>query len=288
MFATATPLFEDRLRDAGFGRVAGVDEAGRGALAGPLVAAAVILPRDCPIQGLADSKLLTPQRRRRLAAQIEEHALAVAVVRIGPDTIDRVGLQRANISLLARALRELEGGYDYALADGFPLPRMPAPVLGVKKGDQVASCVAAASIVAKVTRDKIMTGAARRYRGYGFQRHKGYGTDEHLDALGRLGPCEIHRRSFYAVGVFFQKDLFGECWSAMEETLRARSYRLYCAVKKLCNAQPELAELVRQQRRLKQEFADVFASRAAASHLEQVQALLREARVQVRKRASAK
>jgi ribonuclease HII len=176
MFATATPLFEDRLRDAGFGRVAGVDEAGRGALAGPLVAAAVILPRDCPI-----------------------HALAVAVVRIGPDTIDRVGLQRANISLLARALRELEGGYDYALADGFPLPRMPAPVLGVKKGDQVASCVAAASIIAKVTRDKIMTGAARRYRGYGFQRHKGYGTDEHWAALRRLGPSAYHRHSFTGV-----------------------------------------------------------------------------------------
>jgi ribonuclease HII len=199
MFPTATALFEDRLRDAGFGRVAGVDEAGRGALAGPLVAAAVILPRDCPIQGLADSKLLTPQRRRSLAAQIHDHALAVAVVRIGPDTIDRVGLQRANIALLARALRDLEGGYDYALADGFPLPRMPAPVLGVKKGDQVATCVAAASIIAKVTRDKIMTGAARRYRGYGFQRHKGYGTDEHWAALRRLGPSAYHRHSFTGV-----------------------------------------------------------------------------------------
>ena len=199
MFATATAMFEDRLRDVGFGRVAGVDEAGRGALAGPLVAAAVILPRDCPIEGLADSKLLTPQRRRSLAAQIHTHALAVAVVRIGPDTIDRVGLQRANIALLARALRELDGGYDYALADGFPLPRMPAPVLGVKKGDQVATCVAAASIIAKVTRDKIMTGAARRYRGYGFQRHKGYGTDEHWAALRRLGPSAYHRHSFTGV-----------------------------------------------------------------------------------------
>ena len=199
MFPTATPLFEDRLRDAGFGRVAGVDEAGRGALAGPLVAAAVILPRDCPIEGLADSKLLTPQRRAQLAVQIHAHALSVAVVRVGPDTIDRFGLQRANIALLARALRELEGGYDYALADGFPLPRMPAPVLGVKKGDQVASCVAAASIIAKVTRDKIMTGAARRYRGYGFQRHKGYGTDEHWAALRALGPSSYHRHSFMGV-----------------------------------------------------------------------------------------
>jgi ribonuclease HII len=199
VFATATALFEDRLRDAGFGRVAGVDEAGRGALAGPLVAAAVVLPRDCPVEGLADSKLLTPQRRNQLAAQIQRHALAVSVVRVGPDTIDRSGLQRANIALLAKALRELPGGYDYAIADGFPLPQMPAPVLGMRKGDQVAACVAAASIIAKVTRDKIMVGAARRYRGYGFQRHKGYGTDEHWAALRALGPSSYHRHSFTGV-----------------------------------------------------------------------------------------
>jgi ribonuclease HII len=199
VFATATALFEDRLRDAGFGRVAGVDEAGRGALAGPLVAAAVVLPRDCPVEGLADSKLLTPQRRNQLAAQIQRHALAVSVVRVGPDTIDRSGLQRANIALLAKALRELPGGYDYAIADGFPLPHMPAPVLGMRKGDQVAACVAAASIIAKVTRDKIMVGAARRYRGYGFQRHKGYGTDEHWAALRALGPSSYHRHSFTGV-----------------------------------------------------------------------------------------
>jgi ribonuclease HII len=199
VFATATALFEDRLRDAGFGRVAGVDEAGRGALAGPLVAAAVVLPRDCPVEGLADSKLLTPQRRNQLATEIQRHALAVSVVRVGPDTIDRSGLQRANIALLAKALRELPGGYDYAIADGFPLPQMPAPVLGMRKGDQVAACVAAASIIAKVTRDKIMVGAARRYRGYGFQRHKGYGTDEHWAALRALGPSSYHRHSFTGV-----------------------------------------------------------------------------------------
>ena len=199
MFATATALYEDRLRDAGFGRVAGVDEAGRGALAGPLVAAAVILPPACPVQGLADSKLLTPERRGELAAQIRAHALAISVVRVGPDTIDREGLQRTNIALLARALRELPHGYDYGLADGFPLPHMPAPVLGMRKGDQVAACVAAASIIAKVARDKIMVGAARRYRGYGFQRHKGYGTDEHWAALRALGPSAYHRHSFTGV-----------------------------------------------------------------------------------------
>ncbi len=195
----ATPVLENRLRAVGFHRVAGCDEAGRGALAGPLVAAAVILPPDCPIEGLADSKLLTPERRTELARQIHEVALAVAVVRAGPDTIDRVGLQRTNLVLLARALRDLPGGYDYALADGFPLPDSPAPVLGVRKGDQVISCVAAASIVAKVARDRIMVGAARRFPGYGFQRHKGYGTDEHWAALRELGPSAYHRYSFAGV-----------------------------------------------------------------------------------------
>lgn len=196
----ATAVFEDRLRQVGFARVAGCDEAGRGALAGPLVAAAVILPAGCPIEGLADSKLLTPERRQELAAQIRECALEVTVVRAGPDTIDRVGLQRTNLSLLARALRLLPGGFDYGLADGFPLSdSLPGPVLGVRKGDQVVSCVAAASIIAKVTRDRIMVGAARRYPGYGFQRHKGYGTDEHWAALRELGPSAYHRYSFAGV-----------------------------------------------------------------------------------------
>jgi ribonuclease HII len=204
MLATAT--FEDRLRDAGFARVAGVDEAGRGALAGPLVAAAVILPPACPVSGLADSKLLSPARRQELAAEIEQAALAIAVVRVGPDTIDRTGLHRANLALLARALRALPDGFDYGLADGFPVPHLPAPVLGVRKGDQVMSCVAAASIIAKVTRDRIMVGAARRYRGYGFERHKGYGTDEHWTALRALGPSAYHRHSFMGVATPWTAD----------------------------------------------------------------------------------
>jgi len=196
----ATAVFEDRLREVGFDRVAGVDEAGRGALAGPLVAAAVILPPECPIEGLADSKLLTPERRAELARQIREVALALAVVRAAPETIDRVGLQRTNLALLARALRLLPGGFDYGLADGFPLAgSLPGPVLGVRKGDQVVACVAAASIMAKVTRDRIMIRAARRFRGYGFERHKGYGTDEHWLALRELGPSAYHRYSFAGV-----------------------------------------------------------------------------------------
>ncbi len=198
----ATAVLEDRLRDVGFARVAGVDEAGRGALAGPLVSAAVILPSECPIEGLADSKLLTRERREELAVQIREVAVAITVVRASPDTIDRCGLQRTNLALNARALRLLPDGFDYGLADGFPLVgALPGPVLGIRKGDQVVACVAAASIIAKVTRDRIMRGAAKRYPGYGFQRHKGYGTDEHWTALRKLGPSAYHRFSFAGVAV---------------------------------------------------------------------------------------
>ena len=198
MFATA--VFEDRLRDAGFPRVAGCDEAGRGALAGPLVAAAVVLPPDCPIEGLADSKLLTPLRRAELAEQIREHALAQTVVWASPASIDRDGLHRTNLELLARALRSLPGGFDYGLADGFGLTHdLPAPVLGVRKGDLVARCVAAASILAKVSRDRMLIRAAKRFPPYGFERHKGYGTDEHWAALRAYGPSSYHRRSFTGV-----------------------------------------------------------------------------------------
>jgi ribonuclease HII len=195
----ATIVFEDRLRSVGFARVAGCDEAGRGALAGPLVAAAVVLPPECPIEGLNDSKLLTPLRRERLAVEIRAHAVAIAVVWVTPATIDRTGVHRANVALLARALRTLPGGFDYGLTDGFPAAPVTEPVLGMPKGDQVAACIAAASIIAKVSRDRMLVQAAARYPGYGFERHKGYGTREHWDALRRLGPSSYHRRSFTGV-----------------------------------------------------------------------------------------
>jgi ribonuclease HII len=195
----ASAEFEDRLRAAGFPRVAGCDEAGRGALAGPLVAAAVVLPEGCPIEGLADSKLLTPARREELAAEIRGCALSHVVVWASVDSIDRTGVHRANLALLQRALRSLPGGYDYALSDGFGLPEETAPVLGVRKGDQVARCVAAASILAKTTRDRMLVKASKRFPGYGFERHKGYGTGEHWRALQALGPTPYHRRSFTGV-----------------------------------------------------------------------------------------
>lgn len=191
--------YEARLRDHGFVRIAGADEAGRGALAGPLVAAAVILPEGFDREGLADSKQLTPLQRETQFERIVA-ACWVVVRRIEPRVIDLRGLHRSNIALLRRCVRALDPPADYALTDGFPVGRMPCPSLGVKKGDAVAASIAAASIVAKVTRDREMRRLHRRHPGYGWDENKGYGTPEHLDALDRLGPSPQHRVSFAPVG----------------------------------------------------------------------------------------
>lgn len=195
-------LLEERLHARGFAAVAGADEVGRGALAGPLVAAAVILPPDVHIEGIRDSKLCTKLQRERLAGQIEDVALALSIVRVRHDRIDRDGLQRCNLQALRRALKGLDLKPDYALIDGFRLKRLAYPGLAVKKGDAVSRSVAAASIVAKVYRDRAMKRYHRRYPAYGFATNVGYGTREHWDALIRLGPSEIHRRSFYGVTGF--------------------------------------------------------------------------------------
>lgn len=190
---------EQALHRRGFEVVAGADEAGRGALAGPLVAAAVALPDGCVPDGLNDSKLVSPTERERLYEEIMGAALAVGVYRITHTRLDDVGLQRANLLALRAALNKLEPGPDYVLIDGFRLSRMRVPALRVVKGDQVCASVAAASIVAKVTRDRIMVRAERRFPGYGFANNKGYRAPEHLSALRRLGPCEFHRRCFAPV-----------------------------------------------------------------------------------------
>lgn len=198
----APPVFgrlEERLVAGGFSRIAGVDEVGRGALAGPLVAAAVVLPPDAEIEGLRDSKLCTRAQRERLDAAIREVALGISIVRVTPDRIDRVGLQRCNLQAMRRALRALQVDPDYALFDAFRLRRLECPALAVIKGDAVSRSVAAASIVAKVHRDAAMRRYHRRFRDYGFATNVGYGTAEHWEALNRLGPCDIHRRSFYGV-----------------------------------------------------------------------------------------
>lgn len=191
--------YERTLREQGFTRIAGVDEAGRGAIAGPLVAAAVILPTGFDPDGIDDSKLLTPRQREAAYERIVAEAVAIAVRRIEPAVIDAHGLHRSNLALLRRCVRALDVEPDYVLVDGFPVPRMPCLSLGVKKGDAVAASVAAASIVAKVTRDSLMRRLHRRYAGFGFDHNKGYGTPEHLEALDRLGPTPVHRLSFSCV-----------------------------------------------------------------------------------------
>jgi ribonuclease HII len=191
--------YERHLREQGFARIAGVDEAGRGALAGPLVAAAVILPEGFDLTGINDSKLLTRAARERAFARIVAEADAWAVCRVTPSRIDRAGLHRSNVWLLRRAVTRLERVPDYVLTDGFPVRRLPVPCLSIKKGDQVAASVAAASILAKVTRDRTMERYARRFPAYGFDHNRGYGTREHWEALDRLGPSPIHRLSFKGV-----------------------------------------------------------------------------------------
>lgn len=193
---------ERALRRRGFAQVAGADEAGRGACAGPLVAAAVLLPagRRGEIDELADSKRLTPLARERVYGRVCERALAHSVVVIPPEEVDRRGLHVCNLAALRRALAALTVRPDYVLTDGFPVDGLEVPGLAVWKGDQVSACVAAASVLAKVTRDRIMTELADRHPEYGFAEHKGYATPEHGAALQRHGPCEVHRYSYANVG----------------------------------------------------------------------------------------
>jgi len=193
--------YENVLARAGLTPVAGIDEAGRGACAGPLVVAAVVLdkPGIRKIPGLADSKLLTPAAREAAYALITRHALDWHVVTIPAAEIDAQGLHACNIEGMRRAYAGLRTRAGYVLTDGFPVGGLGSPALAVWKGDQVAASVAAASIVAKVTRDRMMQQLDERYPGYGFSRHKGYGTGEHLRALGEAGPCPEHRRSFRCV-----------------------------------------------------------------------------------------
>ncbi len=202
MVALTTDLgrYERRLHEQGFRLVAGVDEAGRGALAGPLVAAAVILPEDFDLEGIADSKVLTPSARDDAYARIVGDAIAWAVCRCMSTRIDRRGLHRTNLWLLRRCITALSVEPDYVLSDGFPVRRLSMPNLSIKKGDAVTASVAAASIVAKVTRDRMMDRYHRRFPVYGFDHNRGYGTKEHRDAIRQHGPSPIHRFSFKGIG----------------------------------------------------------------------------------------
>jgi ribonuclease HII len=193
--------YERVLRRAGFSPVAGVDEAGRGACAGPLVVAAVILnpSRMARLTELADSKALTAKARNAAYSQIMDSAIDWSVVTIPSGEIDRRGLHVCNVAGMRRALAGLTPNPGYVLTDGFPVRGLSAPALAMWKGDQVAACVAAASIVAKVTRDAIMRELDKSFSEYGFARHKGYSTPSHMKALAEHGPCPEHRMSFVNV-----------------------------------------------------------------------------------------
>lgn len=191
--------FERLARRQGYGVVAGIDEAGRGPLAGPVVAAAVILPPGLELPGVTDSKQLQERRREELLALIQQKALSIGVGTADAATVDRHNILQATLMAMQAAVENLSPAPDFLLIDGItPLP-VRIPQRTIKKGDSLSLSVAAASIVAKVTRDRVMVEYDQLYPGYGFAAHKGYGSAFHLEAIARLGPSPIHRTTFRGV-----------------------------------------------------------------------------------------
>ena len=188
--------YEHRCYDEGFQIVCGVDEAGRGPLAGPVCAAAVILPRDLEIEGLNDSKKLSDKRRRALFEEITAQAVAYGIAFATEQEIDEINILQATFLAMRWAMEQLSVRPDIALIDGNRETDFGLPVRTIVKGDSLSANIAAASILAKVTRDDFMLEQAKRYPEYGFDVHKGYGTRAHYAALREYGPCPIHRRTF--------------------------------------------------------------------------------------------
>lgn len=187
---------ENVLWDNGYTHIAGIDEAGRGALAGPVIAAAVVLPGQILIGGLNDSKRLRPAERERLFSVITYAATGVGVGRSAPDVIDQKNIRQANLLAMREAVDTLPSPPEHLLIDGIDTIDWPGEQTTVVGGDAKSLSIAAASIIAKVTRDRIMVSYDQEYPEYGFAKHKGYGTAKHLDALKTFGMCPIHRRSF--------------------------------------------------------------------------------------------
>lgn len=188
---------ENAIRRLGFGRVAGADEVGRGCLAGPLVAAAVVLDPRRRLHGLRDSKLLSAAQRERLYLTIINSA-SWAVAEVSAKDVDRLNVHRASLEAMRRAIMGLVPNPDFALVDGFRIPELLIPQRGIVGGDRRCAAIAAASVVAKVTRDRTMVEMHRRDARYGFDRHKGYATRVHLQAIARFGYSNAHRRTFKA------------------------------------------------------------------------------------------
>ncbi|MBO4954760.1 MAG: ribonuclease HII [Clostridia bacterium] len=187
---------EDALREEGFLSVAGLDEVGRGPLAGPVCAAAVILPPNSEWEGLNDSKKLSAKKRDLLFEQIKSGAIAYAVGLIEPEKIDEVNILNASFLAMKQAMEQLSVTPDHLLIDGNQCRFLPEPYTCIIKGDSKVASIAAASIIAKVTRDRLMDEYDAIYPQYGFKKHKGYPTKEHIEAVRTYGPCPIHRRSF--------------------------------------------------------------------------------------------
>ena len=188
--------FEEELFTQGYQLICGVDEAGRGPLAGPVCAAAVILPPHLEIPGLDDSKKLSDKRRRELFPVIKEQAIAYGIGLASHEEIDEINILQATFLAMERAIAQLQIKPEYALVDGNRTKDFGLPVKTVVKGDSLSANIAAASVLAKVTRDMLMEEAAVEYPGYGFEIHKGYGTRAHYDALREKGPSSIHRMTF--------------------------------------------------------------------------------------------
>lgn len=204
----ALPLLEDGWREEriawteGYRCIVGIDEAGRGALAGPVVAAAIVLPYECVLPGVTDSKLLTPEQRERLFDRIRAVARGVGIGIVEASVIDKINILQATHEAMRQALADLPGGLfpDIALIDGLPVRPFPIDQVALVKGDSRSVSIAAASILAKVTRDRLMREADALYPEYGFAAHKGYAAPIHLRALEKHGPCPLHRRSYRPVG----------------------------------------------------------------------------------------
>ncbi|MEW5746715.1 MAG: ribonuclease HII [Nitrospirota bacterium] len=193
-------VYDETVRESGgFEVIAGIDEAGRGPLAGPVVAAAVVLPRHCRIPGVRDSKKIPEREREHLFWEILETALDFGIGIGGVEEIDRLNILEATRHAMRAAVSDLSCRYDLVLIDAVRIPPPPAPQMPIVKGDAKSASIAAASIIAKVVRDKIMLKYHALYPHYGFDRHKGYGTRAHLESLEKYGPSPLHRKSFERV-----------------------------------------------------------------------------------------
>lgn len=208
--------FEYQAASHGYQLIAGLDEAGRGPLAGPVVAGAVILPDTFAIAGINDSKQLSPTLRRELAAEIKKQAVSWAVAAVYPPYLDKINIYQATIQAMQLAVRNLYPQPDYLLIDALKLPDIHIKQQSIVRGDALSISIAAASILAKVERDNAMEVFDNLYPGYGFARHKGYATKEHVQSLMEKGPCPIHRESFEPVKSLIKGGTYGEQPSLFE------------------------------------------------------------------------